>query len=65
MIASANIGGNGGGLKSQTLQFQTGLGTDFLDLFAKEEGDDDDDDGEGDNDVQVEAEPELDTGVKQ
>lgn len=28
-----------GGFKSQTLQFQTALGTDFLDLFAREDED--------------------------
>ena len=38
LIASSNIQ-NQGGLKSQTLQFQTALGTDFLDLFAREEED--------------------------
>jgi len=41
LIASSNVQNNGG-FKSQTLHFQTGLGTDFLDLFARDqEGEED------------------------
>lgn len=41
LIANSNIQ-NQGGLKSQTLQFATALGTDFLDLFAREDEDEED-----------------------
>lgn len=37
LIANSNLN-NQVGFKSQTLQFNTQLGTDFLNLFAKEEG---------------------------
>lgn len=52
LIASSNLQNNNqgcGGLKSQTLQFQTALGHDFLDLFAKEDDDDEEEDGEQDD----------------
>lgn len=52
LIANSNFSG-AGGIKSQTLQFQTQLGNEFLNLFAVEKSDDegkdgDDDDEEGD-----------------
>ena len=46
LIAGANIQ-NAGGLKSQTLQFHTALGHDFLELFAKEDEDEEDDEAAG------------------
>ena len=39
LIANSNFGG-AGGIKSQTLQFQTQLGNEFLNLFAVEKSDD-------------------------
>ena len=35
-LMAGNSVANNGGFKSQTLQFQTALGNDFLDLFARE-----------------------------
>ena len=45
LIANSNFNAMGG-IKSQTLQFQTQLGNDFLQLFAKEGSDDGDDERE-------------------
>jgi len=45
LIAGSNVANNGG-FKSQTLQFQTALGNDFLDLFAREGEEDADNDDE-------------------
>ena len=49
LIANSNFQ-NQGGLKSQTLQFQTALGTDFLDLFARDEGEGDSDENDDQDD---------------